>query len=90
MEIPGLDHSIKESIVDEIIPHGLADDDINMLIKILKKYYIDDMLPLILLNNLLHYVLILISTSPWPLIAQMTFLAPIEQHRSSTDSCSRL
>lgn len=59
MEIPGLDHSIKESIIDEIIPHGLADDDINMLIKILKKYYIDDMLPLILLNNLLHHVLIL-------------------------------
>lgn len=58
MKISGLYHPIKKSIVNEIIAHGLPNNNIDLLIKILEEQDFDNMLPLVLLDNLLHHILI--------------------------------
>lgn len=59
MQISSLDHAIKKPIVNEVVAHRLPYNNIDILIKILKEDHINDMLPLIFLNDFLHHILIL-------------------------------
>lgn len=59
MQIPSLYHAIKQAIIDQIIPHRLANNNINLPTKIPKKQHLHNMLPLVLPNNLPHHIPIL-------------------------------
>lgn len=82
MKISCLNHPIKKTIINQIIPHWFSDDDINMLIKIFKKHDINNIIPLILFNYFLHHEPILDFDFPMSIDGTDYFFRP---HFSSVD-----
>lgn len=59
VEVPGLDDPVEEPVVVQVVPHGLADDDIHLVAEILEEPDLDDGLEAILPDDFPHHVHIL-------------------------------
>ena len=60
IQISSLDNPIEHGIKIHTIPHRLSNDNINLCIKILPTQYLNNLIPLILLNHLFHHPYILL------------------------------
>lgn len=58
VKIPGLDHSIQQTIIYKVISHRLSNNDFNVFIELSKEKYFDDMIKSIFFYYLLHHELI--------------------------------